>query len=151
MIHSVFGVKTVRLGVGTSGILILCLIIGGDSGLSSTLSVLLGGTLGWYSGKALVLTSLLSSTRKSYSEKYGSVEVTSGWSYVGSVTFISNGESNPFIPFAFDFCLVYNMLNYWSSVICQPNRSNQNIESSSVSLCKLGIQLNYFLRSLLRS
>ena len=49
-----YGVKTVRLGVGNSVILISCWILGGDSVLSSTLSVLLGVTIGWDSGTASV-------------------------------------------------------------------------------------------------
>ena len=43
------------------------------------------------------------------------------------------------------------MLLSHSSVNPQPHRSNQNIESSSVSFNILGIHLNCFLRSLVRS
>ena len=78
--------------------------------------------------------------------KYELVEVTSSWSFIGSMKFFSNGESNSFIPCDFYFGLVNTIFNAWSSVSLQPNIPNQQIESSSVSIYKIGIHLKYFLR-----
>ena len=52
---------------------------------------------------------------------------------------------------ALDFNLLYTIFNALSSVSLQPHISNQNIESSSLSLCKLVIYLNCFLRYLVQS